>query len=42
MKRIISAAILALLGVVAAANVASASFIFWYQPRVPGALLNRK
>ncbi len=42
MKRIISAGILALLGVVAAANVASASVVFWYQPKAPKALLNRK
>lgn len=41
MKRILSAAILALLGVVAAANVASASAIFWHQPKVPKALVRK-
>lgn len=41
MKRILSAAILALLGVVAAANVASASAIFWHQPKVPKVLVRK-
>jgi len=41
-KRIIGAGILALLGVVALANVASACIFGIYQPKAPKALLDRR
>lgn len=42
MRRILGVGILALLGVVALANVASASIIAWHQPKAPASLLGRK
>jgi len=42
MRRIVGVGILALLGVVALANVASASFWWWHQPKAPKALLDRR
>lgn len=41
MKRILGVMILTLLGVLAIANVASASWVFWYQPKAPKTLTNR-
>ena len=38
MRRILGATILALLGFLAATNVASACLYFWYQPAVPKVL----
>lgn len=41
MKRILGVMILSLLGVLALANVASASWVWWYQPEAPKALRDR-
>ncbi|MCL6613453.1 MAG: cyclic lactone autoinducer peptide [Firmicutes bacterium] len=35
MKKVLASVVLALLGVVALANMASACWFFWYQPTLP-------
>lgn len=42
MKRMIGSTILALLGFMAATNVASACIFFWYQPKAPKALVGTR